>query len=583
LITNLLAVLTAATERLEVFLIFDALDECAERDYLMDVLSNLESGSCGNIKILATSRRERDIELAILPLVQDHVSIQDEKIEGDIRLFVVNSIANGAKMRRWPTAVKTEVEYALVQGAKGMFRWVKCQFDVLRNCTTVRDVKKSLITLPPTLDETYERILLNIDRAEREKVRIALQWLIFSERPLRLEEISEGVVVDPGSVSFSTDDRMFEPHDIVSICRSLVSLSDRTSGLRLAHYSVQEYLLGERIREGPVSFFGVFEAPSQVLIAEVCLTYILLFDKPDSLSENSLSEWPLLDYACRHWFHHARKLGDIPDRYGATKLANKLFTPDGRFSFLNWLRVFEPDTPWIDFNPHKDPSPFATPLYYASFCGLLDIVKSLLANGADITARGGNYIKPLNAATTENSDTASRFLIENGAEVNIMDNTGRRPLHNACIHGNAELARILLESGADVEARDSAGGSSMHISCFEGDIRIVRVLVEYDAEIDGRAHFTRDNLEPGSSLEARWNIGRTPLMEAAWNGQEEMVQLLLEMGADINAVDDHGMTSLIRAARRGHEKVVQKLLSHGADTSVKDKKGRTYEDWLERK
>jgi len=98
-----------------------------------------------------------------------------------------------------------------------------------------------------------------------------------------------------------------------------------------------------------------------------------------------------------------------------------------------------------------------------------------------------------------------------------------------------------------------------------------------------RSPFTGEDLEPGSSLEARWNIGRTPLMEAAWNGQDEMIQLLLDMGADINAVDDHGMTSLIRAARRGPEKTIKILLECGADASVKDRRGWTYDDWLSRK
>lgn len=104
--------------------------------------------------------------------------------------------------------------------------------------------------------------------------------------------------------------------------------------------------------------------------------------------------------------------------------------------------------------------------------------------------------------------------------------------------------------------------------------------MEYHAEIDARAKFTYADLEPGSNIAARWNIGRTPLMEAAWGGQEEMAKLLLDLGADINAVDDHGMTALIRAARCGHENLVKMLLSRGADPTVKDKNGWTANKWL---
>jgi hypothetical protein len=202
---------------------------------------------------------------------------------------------------------------------------------------------------------------------------------------LRLQEIAEAVVIDPGSDSFSSDDRMFEPHDILSICRSLVSLSDDTSELRLAHSSVQGYLISERIRQGPASFFSVISASADALITEVCLMYILLFDKPDSLSEKSLSEWPLLDYACRHWFHPVRKLSNEPDRCNATRLAEKLLASH-QSCFFNWLLVFEPDKPWIYFNPYKRLSSFATPLYYSSYCGLLDVTKTLLERGAGVAA-----------------------------------------------------------------------------------------------------------------------------------------------------------------------------------------------------
>jgi ankyrin repeat protein len=68
-------------------------------------------------------------------------------------------------------------------------------------------------------------------------------------------------------------------------------------------------------------------------------------------------------------------------------------------------------------------------------------------------------------------------------------------------------------------------------------------------------------------------------MEAAWNGQESVVELLLDLGANIDAVDDHGMTALIRAARCGHGKVVQLLRNRGANCEVKDKKGWTALKW----
>jgi hypothetical protein len=56
----------------------------ADRDLLINVLSAISSGNRGNIKFLATSRRERDIEVAIVPISRDNICIQDAKIEADI-------------------------------------------------------------------------------------------------------------------------------------------------------------------------------------------------------------------------------------------------------------------------------------------------------------------------------------------------------------------------------------------------------------------------------------------------------------------------------------------------------------------
>src|SRR5437762_4567338 len=54
---DLLEALFAASEGLQVCVISDALDECAERETLLETLSTIATRKSSNIKILATSRK----------------------------------------------------------------------------------------------------------------------------------------------------------------------------------------------------------------------------------------------------------------------------------------------------------------------------------------------------------------------------------------------------------------------------------------------------------------------------------------------------------------------------------------------
>ena len=52
-------------------------------------------------------------------------------------------------------------------------------------------------TLPKTLDEFYDRILLQIEEEDREQAHIALQWIAFAVRPITLRELAEAIIVNP--------------------------------------------------------------------------------------------------------------------------------------------------------------------------------------------------------------------------------------------------------------------------------------------------------------------------------------------------------------------------------------------------
>lgn len=143
---------------------------------------------------------------------------------------------------------------------------------------TASAVRRALKSLPKILDDTYVRILCNIDEDYLQMTIAALKWLPFSERPLTVQELAEASVINPDSQTiFDEDDRLRGPHDIFQVLSRLVTTSneiisersDYREGeivemIRLAHFSVKEYLISDRILLGPASLFATADGLASI-------------------------------------------------------------------------------------------------------------------------------------------------------------------------------------------------------------------------------------------------------------------------------------------------------------------------------
>jgi len=79
---------------------------------------------------------------------------------------------------------------------------------------------------------------------------------------------------------------------------------------------------------------------------------------------------------------------------------------------------------------------------------------------------------------------------------------------------------------------------------------------------DGDHATVKALLDQGADIEARTEVGDTPLMQAALNSDTEMMQLLLQRGANVNARGLYDTTPLLRAIHDPNK--VQLLLRSGA-------------------
>ena len=104
-----------------------------------------------------------------------------------------------------------------------------------------------------------------------------------------------------------------------------------------------------------------------------------------------------------------------------------------------------------------------------------EVVKLLIAAGADANATSNDYYSPPLYAAIEHDDLDSMgALIDAGANVNARSPDGETPLMLAAKEGNPDAVGLLLKKGADPKARTASGDSA--ISYAEHGLRWQRAL-----------------------------------------------------------------------------------------------------------
>ena len=106
------------------FLILDALDECEARSELLENIEDMISWEDTNLRVCATSRREKDIEDSILHLTNEknRIYIQSTLVNGDIRVYVHYQLITNKKLQRLKNEpnVQMEIEDKLMDKVDGM-------------------------------------------------------------------------------------------------------------------------------------------------------------------------------------------------------------------------------------------------------------------------------------------------------------------------------------------------------------------------------------------------------------------------------------------------------------------------------
>ncbi|KAF2261745.1 hypothetical protein CC78DRAFT_583261 [Lojkania enalia] len=465
-----------------VYIVLDALDECRDRKELLEILTTLSNWNLENLHVIVASRQERDIEEVLARLVsqRNFIRLKSSEVDKDIEAYVEHRLAHS----KWKkdAALCQEIQKELSQKSRGMFRWASCQMDSLSRCLNKLQLRRSLKTLPRTLYETYERILLSIDEEHSQYALRMLDWLAFSSRPMYLDEIAEIVAIDPDrEPGYHPDEKLEDPYDALTICGSLVAIISHPStkegqampyddmdsatlsftpdisfgegkestddfisrkGARivLSHFSVKEYLLSDRIRGSPASLYQLQDRRSHAAIARSCISYLRQFENRDDFQGVIELNAGLTKYTTMEWPYHAQS-SHLNDQSNIKAITEFLSANNKIYSAWASSFVYEAN--------RGDPGWCAPePIYFASMFGLIAVVRTLIEVDpmcVNIYTKG--FTTPLGIASECGKFEVMELLLKSGANVDFP-NAEEAPLVLASAVGQTEAVKRIIAAGA---------------------------------------------------------------------------------------------------------------------------------------
>lgn len=475
----------------------------------------------------------------------------------------------------------------------------------------------------------------------KEYARRILTLLCFSLKPLTVEELIDGVAVDvSGSLGLNRRRRLQGSDDFQELCPGLVDFGHRwdrftqtrTQTVRIAHFSIQEFLESGRTRQQNTSIFSLTSNSANTEIAQICLIYLL----EDGLCNSNL-DWPVVQnfplarYAARYWYEHCQAMVEHASEVDCLIL--KIFQRES--AFTNWVRLYDANSNrWLQFKLSLDK--MATPIYYASLLGLdrtlSDLITAEICRSENSSALSlmptpvnstptvkvitrpnrarretpfgeddykmhawfrkdasrnfeiGYYNTALVAASAQGHVRAVTLLLDRGAKSDRQGRRYGRALSAAVEENQRPVVQLLLARGADIHMEAGRLPRPLQLASLRGFDQIVRMLLERGADVNarsgrfgnalqaactqGHSQVVQILLERGADINAPGRRFSNALQAASATGQEQIVSLLLEKGADVNAKGGVFGTALQEASLAGHCQIVQQLLERQADVNA---------------
>ncbi|KAL7287864.1 hypothetical protein TKK_0017929 [Trichogramma kaykai] len=210
-----------------------------------------------------------------------------------------------------------------------------------------------------------------------------------------------------------------------------------------------------------------------------------------------------------------------------------------------------------DVDEDGKPSPYrTTPVHQIARCrplNLASVVRDLfkLYDRFDVNYTDEFGLTHLHVACMAGCLEVVRKFLEFDHDPYCLEaETGDSPLHLALAHKRTEVAKLLLKSGANPNSVNKRKLTPLHIICKRDrdNYDSVKMLFE----------LSDDKYRP-VQVNARDELGNTPLLCTLFRRRINLFELLLRNGANPNIANADGWTPLHFMCRKYHDEVLMKI------------------------
>ena len=188
---------------------------------------------------------------------------------------------------------------------------------------------------------------------------------------------------------------------------------------------------------------------------------------------------------------------------------------------------------------------FADDIHDAAAKGDLRSVKSELDKGVNPNVNNSASSAPPLLLTSLNSHTeVIKLLIAEGADLDGKDKFGNTSLHYASQHGSKGIVELLISNKANVNIKNKGGETPLDIVADKETADILRnhngiygtfIGAVTAGDLNAIMLFLNSGVDVNQKIQHGW----TALYETAVFGNTEVAKLLISKGANINAWDGY--------------------------------------------